>query len=46
MEINFFGFSDLGRPPMLTFPRANMSSVSSGSSSYSSGWITWTATLA
>lgn len=37
MEINFFGFRETGLPPLLTFPRASMSSVNSGSSSYSSG---------
>ena len=40
MEISFFGSPERGRPPLLTFPRASMSSVSSGSSSYSSGWMT------
>ena len=41
-----FGLTERGRPPLLTFPRASISSVSSGSSSYSSGWITWVATRA
>jgi hypothetical protein len=35
MEMSFLGFADRGRPPLLTLPRASMSSVSSGSSSYS-----------
>ena len=37
-EINLRGFSDRGRPPLLIFARASMSSVSSGSSLYSSGF--------
>ena len=45
MEISLLGFSERGRPPLLTFPLAIMSSVSSGSSSYSSGWMTCAATL-
>ena len=45
IEISFFGLSDRGRPPLFTLPRASMSSVSSGSSSYSSGWMTCVATL-
>ena len=44
IEISFLGFSERGRPPLLTLPRASMSSVSSGSSSYSSGWMTCAAT--
>ena len=46
IEISFFGSSERGRPPLLTLPRASMSSVSSGSSSYSSGRITCAATRA
>ena len=33
------GFEEIGLPPLLTEARASMSSVSSGSSSYSPGWI-------
>jgi hypothetical protein len=40
IEISLFGFSDLGRPPLLTTSRANISSVSSGRSSYSAGSMT------
>src|SRR5882672_9717893 len=36
-EISLRGFGDKGLPPLFTFARASMSSVSSGSSSYSSG---------
>ena len=45
IEISLFGFKDRGRPPLLMTPRASISSVNSGSSSYSSGWMTCAATL-
>ena len=38
------GLSDLGRPPFLTTARANIASVSSGSSLYSCGLITCAST--
>ena len=46
MEISLLGFSERGRPPLLTLPRANISSVNSGRSSYSSGWMTCAETFA
>jgi hypothetical protein len=45
IEISLFGFKDRGRPPLLMVPRASISSVNSGSSSYSCGWMTCAATL-
>jgi len=43
---NTFGVSDFGRPPLFTVARASMSSVSSGSSSYSAAPTRWASTLA
>jgi len=45
IEIRTFGFADRGRPPFFNSPLASISSVSSGSSSYSSGRILCFATL-
>lgn len=45
-EINFRGFGDKGLPPLFTFARASISSVRSGSSSYSSGLTLWASTRA
>ncbi len=45
IEISFFGFKARGRPPLLTDPRSSISSVNSGSSSYSCGWMMCAATL-
>ena len=42
--MSFLGFEDRGRPPLFTFPRASMSSVSSGSSAYSCRRITCAST--
>ncbi len=45
MDISRFGLAECGRPPLFSFPRANISSVSSGSSTYSSSRILCFATL-
>src|SRR5215831_2862606 len=55
-ETSFFAASDLGRPrplagritvsPIANSALSNHSPVSSGMSSYSSGWITWASSLA
>ena len=45
-EINLRGFGDTGLPPLFTFARASISSVSSGSSVYSSGLIVCASTRA
>ncbi len=45
IEIRSFGFAERGRPPFFNSPLASISSVSSGSSSYSSGRILCFATL-
>jgi len=37
-EMSFLGLAERGRPPLLTTARANISSVSSGSSLYSDGF--------
>jgi len=44
MDMSFRGFSERGRPPLFTLPRASISSVSSGSSRYSCGRMTWAST--
>jgi hypothetical protein len=44
MDMSFRGFSERGRPPLLTLPRASMSSVNSGSSLYSCRRMTWAST--
>src|SRR5574337_806998 len=41
-----FGLGDRGRSPLFTLPRATISSINSGSSSYSFGWMTCAATRA
>ena len=46
IEMSFRGFEERGRPPLLTLPRASMSSVSSGSSSYSFRRMTCASTRA
>lgn len=46
IEMSFRGFEERGRPPLFTLPRASMSSVSSGSSSYSRRRITCASTRA
>ncbi len=45
-DINLRGFGESGLPPLLTFARASMSSVSSGSSSYSFAFTTCASTRA
>lgn len=44
--MSFRGFAERGRPPLFTLPRASMSSVSSGSSSYSCRRMTCASTRA
>ena len=44
MVISLRGFCDTGRPPFLTVARVNISGVSSGSSAYSRGLMTWAST--
>lgn len=46
MEISLRGFSDRGRPPLLTTARDRASSVSAGSSLYSCARILWASTFA
>lgn len=46
IEMSFRGFAERGRPPLFTVPRASMSSVSSGSSSYSCRRMTCASTRA
>ena len=45
-EINLRGFGESGLPPLFTFARASISSVSSGRSSYSSFFKVWASTRA
>ncbi len=45
-EISCLGLADLGRPPFLTTARLSSSSVSSGSSLYSTGFTTCASTRA
>ena len=45
-EINLRGLAESGLPPLFTFARASISSVSSGRSSYSSFFKVWASTRA